>query len=98
MRRRNFWFTILTLIALFSAGLLVAQQPQQVPAAATLALNQKIPVEPSGSVGTLPNGLRYYIRPNKQPGNRAELRLVIKAGSVLEDDDLVGIAQPIELM
>ena len=32
---------------------------------------------------TLPNGLRYYVRANGKPARRAELRLVIKAGSVV---------------
>jgi zinc protease len=85
----------LTLIVLFTAGWTVAQQP---PAAATLGLTQQIPVESSITVGTLPNGLKYYIRPNKQPLNRAELRLVIRAGSVLEEDDQQGLAHFLEHM
>jgi zinc protease len=100
MRRRNRWFAILTLIALFSAGWTLAQQqPAATPIpAASLALNQPIPVEAAITVATLPNGLRYYIRQNKQPLNRAELRLVIKAGSVLEDDDQQGLAHFVEHM
>ena len=100
MRRRNTWFASLTLIALLSAGLTVAQQQpaaNPIPAAA-LALNQPVPVESSITVGTLPNKLRYYIRQNKQPLNRAELRLVVKAGSVLEDDDQQGLAHFAEHM
>jgi zinc protease len=50
------------------------------------------------TVGTLPNGLRYYIRPNAKPPKRAELRLVVKAGSVLEDDDQRGLAHFVEHM
>ena len=49
-------------------------------------------------VGTLPNGLRYYVRANGKPGHRAELRLVVKAGSVLEDDDQQGLAHFVEHM
>lgn len=99
MRRRNIWFASLTLIALLSSGLMIAQQPAANPIpAATLALDRPVPVESAITVGTLPNGLRYYIRPNKQPLNRAELRLVIKAGSVLEDDDQQGLAHFVEHM
>jgi zinc protease len=99
MRRRNTWFALLTLFALLSAGLTVAQQQPANPVpGATLALNQPIPVESSITVATLPNGLRYYIRENKQPLNRAELRLVVKAGSVLEDDDQQGLAHFAEHM
>ncbi len=42
--------------------------------------------------GKLPNGLTYYIRHNGKPEHRAELRLAIHAGSVLEDDDQQGLA------
>ena len=82
-----------------AAAITLAQQPAPVaPAASTLALDQTIPVEAAITVNTLPNGLRYYIRTNKQPLNRAELRLVIKAGSVLEDDDQQGLAHFVEHM
>ena len=49
-------------------------------------------------MGRLPNGLRYYIRENRQPQARAELRLVVNAGSVLEDDDQRGLAHFVEHM
>lgn len=55
-------------------------------------LNDKIPLDPKITVGTLENGLKYYIRENKKPEKRAFLRLVVNAGSVLEDDDQLGLA------
>ena len=57
-----------------------------------------MPVDPEVVVGTLPNGLRYYVRANGKPARRAELRLVVKAGSVLEDDDQQGLAHFVEHM
>ena len=42
--------------------------------------------------------MRYYIRANKKPEKRAELRLVVKAGSILEDDDQQGLAHFVEHM
>jgi zinc protease len=57
-----------------------------------------LPVDPTVTVGTLPNGLRYYIRVNHRPAKRAELRLVVNAGSVLEDDDQRGLAHFAEHM
>ena len=47
-------------------------------------------------VGTLPNGVRYYIRKNLKPEKRAELRLVVNAGSILEKDGERGYAHFIE--
>ena len=49
-------------------------------------------------IGTLPNGLRYYIRKNAKPEKRAELRLVVNAGSVLEDSTQLGLAHFVEHM
>src|SRR5689334_5327067 len=58
---------------------------------AAYGLSQQMPVDPEVALGTLPNGLKYYVRANAKPGRRAELRLVVKAGSVLEDDDQKGV-------
>ena len=65
---------------------------------ARYALSQQMPVDPEVTVGTLPNGLKYYVRPNAKPAKRAELRLVVKAGSVLEDNDQLGLAHFVEHM
>jgi len=65
---------------------------------ASYALPQQMPIDPEVLIGTLPNGLRYYVRPNGKPARRAELRLVVKAGSVLEDDDQKGLAHFVEHM
>ena len=57
-----------------------------------ISLNDTIPVDPQITIGTLKNGLKYYIRENKKPENRAFLRLVVNAGSILENDDQQGLA------
>src|SRR6266581_2160355 len=57
-----------------------------------------LPFDPAVTVGTLSNGMRYYIRENHKPEKRAELRLVVNAGSVLEDDDQRGLAHMVEHM
>ena len=63
-----------------------------------VAQSDAIPLDSAVRTGTLPNGLRYYIRRNARPANRLELRLVINAGSVLEDDDQKGLAHFTEHM
>jgi len=65
---------------------------------ASYALSQSMPIDPDALIGKLPNGLRYYVRANAKPAHRAELRLVVKAGSVLEDDDQQGLAHFVEHM
>lgn len=57
-----------------------------------IPLTAPLPVDPKIRVGTLANGIRYYIRRNPKPEKRAELRLVVNAGSVLETDDQLGLA------
>jgi zinc protease len=71
------------------------------PAAAStdsFALTARLPVDPAVRIGTLPNGLRYYVRKNGKPEKRAELRLVVNAGSILEDNDQRGLAHFVEHM
>ncbi|AQG81440.1 M16 family metallopeptidase [Spirosoma montaniterrae] len=68
------------------------------PASKAINLNAPIPTDPAVKVGKLPNGLTYYIRKNAEPKNRAELRLVIRAGSVLETDEQQGLAHFMEHM
>jgi zinc protease len=67
-------------------------------AAATASLAAPIPTDPAVRVGRLSNGLRYYLRRNARPEQRVELRLVVNAGSVLEDDDQRGLAHFTEHM
>ncbi|HHH19178.1 MAG TPA: insulinase family protein [Campylobacterales bacterium] len=57
-----------------------------------------LPTEESLIEGQLPNGFKYTIKPNPKPKNRAELRLLVKAGSLEEDDDQKGIAHFVEHM
>ncbi|MFT4153152.1 M16 family metallopeptidase [Parafilimonas sp.] len=61
-------------------------------------LNDKVPVDSNVIVGKLPNGLTYYIRQNRKPENKVELRLVVNAGSVLEDSSQQGLAHFMEHM
>jgi zinc protease len=64
----------------------------------TQDLSSVVPVDPHVTIGRLENGLRYYIRRNVKPEKRAEIRLVVNAGSVLEDDDQQGLAHFVEHM
>ena len=61
-------------------------------------LNDTLPKDPHVVTGKLANGLTYYIRQNKKPEQKVELRLVVNAGSILEDDDQQGLAHLSEHM
>ncbi len=61
-------------------------------------LTAKIPVSDKVKIGTLPNGLKYYIKYNAKPEQKVELRLAVNAGAILEDDDQQGLAHFMEHM
>ncbi len=60
--------------------------------------SDKLPVDPKVKIGKLENGLTYYIRQNKKPEQKVELRLVVNAGAINEDDDQRGLAHMAEHM
>ncbi|MEO5799319.1 MAG: pitrilysin family protein, partial [Gemmatimonadales bacterium] len=76
---------LLACLALLVATSLTAQSPA-------------LTADSTVRVGTLPNGLRYFIKQNATPAARLELRLVVRAGSILEDDDQKGLAHFVEHM
>ena len=67
-------------------------------AARTAPASAPMPRDPAVLTGRLANGLTWYVRGNERPANRAVLRLVVNAGSVLEDDDQRGLAHFLEHM
>ena len=89
---------MLLIAALVVVVCLGTQQPAATIHAQSTGLTDAIPVDPQITMGKFPNGLRYYIRANKKPEKRAEFRLVVKTGSVLEDDDQRGLAHFVEHM
>lgn len=78
-------------VLLFSVVCFYAKLPAQ-------KNDTRLPVNPAVITGKLGNGLTYYIRRNQEPRNRAELRLVVNAGSVLESDKQAGLAHFVEHM
>jgi zinc protease len=102
---------LLATVAISSAADAVGSRsmPHRVRAAAPTAAQVLAPGDSSAAaddtlrdplltVGTLPNGLRYYLRTNSMPAHRIELRLAVNAGSLLEDEDQRGFAHFLEHM
>ena len=58
----------------------------------------EIPFDPEAHHGTLSNGVTYYVKENREPLNRAQLRLAIRAGSILEEEHEQGLAHYLEHM
>lgn len=64
----------------------------------SMAFAQNIPMDPSVKTGTLPNGMKYYIKKNTLPEKKVDFRLAINAGSILEDENQRGLAHFMEHM
>src|SRR5882672_3773887 len=86
MKRRLFLGVSATLLMLVG---LVAQ---------TTNLQDTIPFDTAVRTATLPNGLTYFVRQNARPAKRVSFRLAVKAGSLEEHDDQLGLAHLIEHM
>ena len=84
----------LACLLLLAPGVAAAQT--SVPA--TAAAEKPLAIDSAVTVGTLPNGIRYYIRTNTEPEKRAELRLVVRAGSLQEEENQRGVAHFLEHM
>ena len=96
MRRPARLFVLAVVLTCRAAS---AQPPAAVaPAAAPPPLASALPLDPAVTIGHLPNGLTYYIRPNTRPEKRVLAWLAVKAGSVFEDDDQRGLAHMLEHM
>ena len=80
------------------AGLPLAARQAPAPAAEAVNLQQVLPFDAAVKIGTLPNGLKYYVRRNSRPANRVVLRLAVKTGSLDEADDQQGLAHMLEHM
>src|ERR1035437_7259710 len=86
MIKKNVFF--IAILFVFTCGL----------SAQTINLSSPLPIDPSIKKGTLKNGLTYYIKHNKQPEKRLELRLAVNAGSMQENQSQVGLAHFCEHM
>ena len=91
-RSRSLFSLLIALTLLMSACVFTGQDADE----SGIDLNAQMPTDPSLIEGQLDNGLKYFIKQNSKPENRAELRLVINAGSIMEDEDQLGLAHLLE--
>lgn len=82
---------VLVLLFLFVCPFIYAQP-------AGPGLMDRLPLDVTVRYGTLPNGMKYYVKKNNKPENRAELRIAVNAGSTAEDENQQGLAHFCEHM
>jgi len=58
----------------------------------------EFPLDPAITYGKLENGLTYYIRENQTPKDKVSIKLIIKAGSIMEEENQLGLAHLLEHM
>ncbi|MBL1408240.1 insulinase family protein [Sphingobacterium sp. C459-1T] len=71
---------------------------QKIPTEQKTQQEAQLPFDKEVIVGKLPNGFTYYIRKNVEPANRAVFYLVNKVGSILEEENELGLAHFLEHM
>lgn len=98
MKSIKIYSLLLLTTLLFLVGIANAGNKDISPSIEKRQDDDKIPLNPKVKYGKLKNGLTYYIMENPKPEDKVELRLVVNAGSILEDDDQVGLAHFMEHM
>ena len=83
-------------LGIWCAGFMTGAQAQQPEPAATDA--QELRQDPLITTGTLGNGLRYVIRPTKEPAGRGSVRLRVNVGSLCENERNTGFSHLLEHM
>jgi len=66
--------------------------------AQTSSETKPLKLDESVRTGVLKNGMTYFIKNNQKPENEVILRLVVKAGSILETEKQLGLAHFMEHM
>jgi len=87
-----------TIVFIFAFVLITTHNLYPQSVSAQVKNTKKIPIAENVKIGKLSNGLTYYIRNNEKPEDKVELRLVVNAGSILEDKDQLGLAHFMEHM
>lgn len=67
-------------------------------ASAKLDLTKQLPYSKDVIYDSLGNGLKYYIKKNSKPEKRAEIQLIVRAGSLQEKNSQLGLAHFLEHM
>lgn len=86
MMKKQFLFLLSFVLLLISSVAIGQEQPQ------------KFPIDPAVRMGTLPNGMKYYIYKNEKPKGLADFYIVHNVGAIQEDNNQNGLAHFLEHM
>ena len=77
VHRTPLWIAALTAATALPPIAIAARQAAPQPASPDLSPTATIPLDAAITTGTLPNGLRYYVRRNGRPEKRVLLQLAV---------------------
>ena len=88
-------FILIGLLFVFSCVSTNTNKPEKVPEEQP-SFSNELKWNSAVKAGKLDNGMSFYVMKNGEPKNRIYLRLVVKAGSAMEEEDQKGVAHFIE--
>jgi zinc protease len=95
---RNALKFIVPLFVLITIGVYYSQSSFETNPGSWPQDNSPETVDARVTFGALDNGLRYAILPNKQPANNVSIRYLVLAGSLVEEENQLGLAHFLEHM
>src|SRR5688572_27981526 len=95
----SFHYIVCLLLGLSTSCAAPQAQPGVLPTEREAAPSSpSLPLDPKVTTGALDYGLTYFLELHKTQDKRAHLVLVVKAGSLYEEDDQRGLAHFVEHM
>jgi zinc protease len=100
MKTKYLFYTLIFIAFLFSSKIdgQIFAADTQTGTKLIKAGDSILPRDPALRTGVLPNGFTYFIRRNTEPHKRATFYMPMKAGSILENENELGIAHFLEHM
>jgi zinc protease len=97
IKSRQLLLAAVSVLAIHAAAPAAAQAPVA-PSDPWPQATSDVPADPAVRFGVLDNGMRYAVMHATRPPGQAALRLRIDAGSLMENDDQLGLAHFMEHM
>lgn len=95
MKNVKLFFVLIGLLFVFSCVSTNTNKPEETPIEQPSSGND-LQWNAAIKTGELHNGMTFYVMKNGEPKNRIYLRLVVNAGSAMEEDDQKGVAHFVE--
>jgi zinc protease len=96
--KSRFFYTVLAALSLIACTTTAKTSLPPVQRDNASDTSSILPLDQEVRTGTLPNGFRYFIRRNTEPAKRAIFYLPVRIGSIVENEQELGLAHFLEHM